>query len=1146
MPRFGRSPQRRGATFRLLVLATVLAISSLTLMLASPASPAPRGTVDGQSIAVDLLGRPIGLADVDARAGSVQPTAGQLAAVDALGASARWNRFGTVQSLIRYGGFLATGLSADAIVAAKDFVSTNRVLFRLSDSGLQNLEVLNDSTLTGSAAHVVLLRQRFGDLPSANDGLIAVGVSGGKVAYVSSSAAGDGPAPGAATLSPQDAWLAAAADAGLNVDAGAISNVHTEDDWTAFSVAGFTLPQRARLRALPTPNGGVQAVYETIVVDSQAGSATAYTSFVDARTAKVWIRHNDVDQFAAPQTPQTGVFQGTTGGPSDPCGPHHEFDVPAGTKSIDVVASAVNPADDIVLNLIDPTDTTVASADTATSPEAIHYAPAVILPGTYAAEVCQFDPAADGFDYGGFFAVNDTIGVTYPYPPEWRYFQTSPKLDYSNTDSRVLGCWEATVNGVPVPGCDLALKNLAARGPWDYDFRANQPTFTTVGNAAKTAQAWTSPLTPGDGYRPVSPTRQYDFAWTNQWFDSKCDPSVFVSPARNDIDAAITNLFSGHNRMHDWAYFLGFTEQNYNLQDDNFGNTPPGPYPAGRENDPELGDVQAGAVDGGAPSYLGRDNANQITLNDGIPGITNQYLFQPIAGAFYSPCVDGDLDATVFAHEYTHAISNRMVGGPDSGLSGYQAGSMGESWSDLDAMEYLHEYGLVPLGGESPWAVGPYATGNPTVGIRDYAIDNDPLNYSDLGFDITGPEVHADGEVWNAVNYDIRRSLVQKYNAQFPESNSALQKRCADGVLPANRCPGNRRWIQIVYDAWLMMQPAVSMLDARDAYLAADVMRFGGANQANLWQAFARRGMGELASSNTNADSDPIPSFESPLSSEATVKFDAVAANEGKAHVNAQIFVGKYEARVTPVADTDPSTPLGDTVKFVPGAYDFVIQADGYGAHRFSRTLTAAPTLKLVTSLATNWASSAKGATATGDGTDQANLIDDTEGTNWTATSATSIQGSKITAHLAARHTIRFVNVSALLGPGQNRFTALRQFDILACDSTTADCSQDANFHKILGSPVDAFPGGIPRPLAPNLIMRLFAVPATAATDVRLVVKQNQCTGQPAYQGEQDNDPANATDCPSASTRGQTVIAAELQAFSTNCTLGGKLEAMKP
>ena len=132
--------------------------------------------------------------------------------------------------------------------------------------------------------------------------------------------------------------------------------------------------------------------------------------------------------------------------------------------------------------------------------------------------------------------------------------------------------------------------------------------------------------------------------------------------------------------------------------------------------------MQAGAVSGGSPSYLGRDNANQITLNDGISPITNQYLFQPIAAAFYSPCVDGDMDTSVFGHEYTHLISNRMVAGPDSGLVGLQAGAMGESWSDLDAVEYLHENGYVPTDGENPFAVGAYATGNKDGGdprLRD-------------------------------------------------------------------------------------------------------------------------------------------------------------------------------------------------------------------------------------------------------------------------------------------------------------------------------------------------------------------------------------------------------------------------------------------
>ena len=44
-------------------------------------------------------------------------------------------------------------------------------------------------------------------------------------------------------------------------------------------------------------------------------------------------------------------------------------------------------------------------------------------------------------------------------------------------------------------------------------------------------------------------------------------------PGGNDIDAAVTNLFVGHNRFHDFSYKLGFTERNSNAQQSNFGKT---------------------------------------------------------------------------------------------------------------------------------------------------------------------------------------------------------------------------------------------------------------------------------------------------------------------------------------------------------------------------------------------------------------------------------------------------------------------------------------------------------------------------------------------------------------------------------------------
>jgi hypothetical protein len=65
-----------------------------------------------------------------------------------------------------------------------------------------------------------------------------------------------------------------------------------------------------------------------------------------------------------------------------------------------------------------------------------------------------------------------------------------------------------------------------------------------------------------------------------------------------------------------------------------------------------------------------------------------------------------------------------------------------------------------------------------------------------------------------------------------------------------------------------------------------------------------------------------------------------------------------------------------------------------------------------------------------------------------------------------------------------------------------------------------------------DLALRSFDVPATRATHVRLEVVESQCTGGPAFQGEQDADPRSATDCDTASTAGDDVRAAELQVFT--------------
>ncbi|HVM34063.1 MAG TPA: M36 family metallopeptidase [Actinomycetota bacterium] len=707
-----------------------------------------------------------------------------------------------------------------------------------------------------------------------------------------------------------------------------------------------------------------------------------------------------------------------------------------------------------------------------------------------------------------------------PEPPLWSVYPNTPPLRYSDKGKRVVWCW------VPAPGCERGVKNKGAFGRWDEIPGAGASTFTTSGNAARTTQSWVSPLTPGEQYQPPSPTREYAFEFTNQWFESGCSPAAFATPQRVDVDAATANLFAMHNRMHDWAYHLGFAEGAYNMQVVNR----PEAQEAGEGNDPEVGNSQAGALTGTGTPLVGRDNANQITPQDGVPPVTNMYLWQPIAAAFYPPCVDGDFDMSVIGHEYTHAISNRMVAGPDSGLSGAQAGAMGESWSDLVAVEYLSEYDFAPVANENPFAVGPYVTGDRTSAIRNYAMNRSPLNYSNVAYDFVGAQVHADGEIWSAINFDIRSAFNRRYDQKFPSTDRALQQRCADGRVGAAKCPGNRRWMQIVFDAFLLMEARPSMVDARDAYLAADKARFGGANQELLWRVFASGGLGERATSSTTADADPVPSFKNPRGPNGKVTIRMVD-RRGKKVRDGSVFVGDYEARSRPIVSPGDASEV-----IVSGTYDFLAQAPGFGMKRFrARVRPGRQTIKV--RMPVNLASAANGAQASGDGQTHSSLIDDTEMTNWSSTEGPTVDGKQVTVDLAGKvHVIDRINVSAMLMEvaSQNRFSALRQFAIEVC---AAKCTDAANFRRIFRSPADAFPSRAPRPKAPDLILRSFDVPNARASHVRLVVLTNQCTGVKEFNREGDQDATKPSSClvgyqPAIPPQAGIVRAAELQVFA--------------
>jgi extracellular elastinolytic metalloproteinase len=1121
---------------------------------------------------------------------TTKPTAAQRAAVRKLHARATWNQHGTPATLMKRGGYLTkSARGATAVVAARGWLAKHKAIFKLDK--IAGLRVQADSRLTGGRGHAVTFQQELNGLKVVNgDGLLTVSLvpaklkNRWKIGFVSSTALGSVELRGAARLTAAQAWVHAAGNLGLKTNLMNVRTAKFAKGWTNLNVGGFRDVQRVRLGSFGLGRTAVPA-FESIVLKT-GGTTMAYRVIVNARTGAILARHNLTDYFSTSKRPlgkrplavQTIPFSGEMPATDGACGPRHgPYTVGAGVRALSGFAAAAVPLNDEILKLFFGASTTpLIAADTLFSPEQFRYAPAGgVPPGDYFVQVCDFPDGAAWTEprtYTGTVTIDDT-----PAPPaywaRWKAFPATPPLATNtmypwgnpSTDTRKTWCWRSA------PGCDIVVGNLASRVPWDFDARTNTTSFTTSGNNNRAATSWVNDSAPSPPqYMPVSAARDYSFPWTNDWNNRQCQRAAVETPGTvYDDSAAATNLFVMHNRMHDFSYFLGFTEQNWNGQSGNFGNTE-----AWQEGDPLIGDVQSGA------QTTTRDNANMSTLPDGASSVTNMYFWQPIAGSFYSPCVDGDYDQGVIGHEFGHMIENRMIG-KGSSRAGFHAGAMGEAFGDLVSTEYLRENSYTPTDGEDPFATGTYATGNKEHGIRNYVMNwartgdfptpstfphVDPLNFSDIGYDVAGNEVHSDGEIWVAINNSVRQGLIDKYNHDFPASDAGLQAQCASGELPSQNCPGNRRWIQLVFDAMLIDPTAPTMIDARNSTLAADVMRYGGANQVEIWRAFAQRGLGQNAFLNPAPaaanrcsgapvqDCDPVPDFSSPAEDNVQVTFDLREKSEGDPAVVGKVYVGQYEGRASQIADTDPATTnsgsvinLDDVAHFAPGRYDFLVVAKGHGFFRFSENLKG-NNMTLKVRLPINVASASVGAAASGDGTGQALAIDETETTNWSADgrdaagTLTGIAGKQVTIDLAGTkaQAITDVQVSAMINPGQSRFAALRSFELWACDSAHSDCATDAGYTKVYTSAADAFPGDAPRPTAPELILRDFKLPLKVkATHLRLRVLTSQCTGGPAYQGEQDADPSATTDCDtnvsSASTR-RFVRVAEIQAFSGDPT----------
>ncbi|KAI8058171.1 Fungalysin metallopeptidase-domain-containing protein [Syncephalis plumigaleata] len=295
----------------------------------------------------------------------------------------------------------------------------------------------------------------------------------------------------------------------------------------------------------------------------------------------------------------------------------------------------------------------------------------------------------------------------------------------------------------------------------------------------------------------------------NQTFDYPLDLSQSPEASAN---ASVVNLFYMVNSLHDFFYAYGFDEISGNFQMDNFGK-------GGKGNDP----VIAMTLDDSETN-----NSAFIPAPEGESPELHIYRYDNS-----NPRHDATFDNSVLAHEYTHGVTFRLVGGPSAGSCLGMLGSsgIGEGSGDFVAMWFELKHSDRRT---RQFELGKYAFG---VNPRTYPYSTDmkvnPTTYALFNND-TWAESHKLGEIWASTLYDMHWNLVDKLGFD-------------PNIRSANLNRGNTLSMKLFINALKLMKCQPSFIDARDAILQAEKTLTKGAHNCELWKAFAKRGLGHGA-----------------------------------------------------------------------------------------------------------------------------------------------------------------------------------------------------------------------------------------------------------------------------------------------------------
>ncbi|NNE67445.1 MAG: hypothetical protein HKN33_12835 [Pyrinomonadaceae bacterium] len=345
--------------------------------------------------------------------------------------------------------------------------------------------------------------------------------------------------------------------------------------------------------------------------------------------------------------------------------------------------------------------------------------------------------------------------------------------------------------------------------------------------------------------------------FSSAWNPPPGNPAPGDAPTTADSRfGAVVQMFYVMNRYHDALYQLGFTEQAFNFQDDNFGR----------------GGAGGDRIRSEGQDSSGTNNANMSTPADGGRGRMQMFRF---TGS--DPDRDGTADGDIIVHETTHGTSNRLHGNT-AGLGTNMARGMGEGWSDFYAHALLSEpsdpiNGVYTTGGYATLDITAGFNANYYYGIRRFpkavlaftgGPGNDPhnpLTFADLnaGCDLSdgafprGPigsstcdQVHNAGEVWSSHLWEVRALMINRLGFSA----------------------GNEKALQVVTDGMKLAPLNPTFIQERDAIIAAaaalPAAPESSADVADVREGFRLRGMGFSAEVISASPANVVEAFDTP------------------------------------------------------------------------------------------------------------------------------------------------------------------------------------------------------------------------------------------------------------------------------------------